>query len=718
MRTLIIDNYDSFTYNIYQLIGEINQENPVVITNNKITWAEIKEANFDNIIISPGPGNPAKVEDFGISKDALLYSKIPVLGVCLGHQGLGYYYGAKIIKAPEPYHGRISQIYHQSHPLFFNISSPFKVVRYHSLIIANQSHTFPDDLEIIAKTDDNLIMAIQHKFKPYWGVQFHPESICTEFGKQLFINFNSLTKSFFNNQRYNNKVGFQQQGVRSHISEKNLNKYILGKKKEEKENIKVYSHQLNILADSSKVFDTFYRKSKYSFWLDSSMVEKELSRFSYMGDSEGENSFLIEYDLSSNIITKIKGDNRETIKGDILGFLQSYLDKYSYDNPELPCDFNGGFVGYFCYELKTLWGDESKHLPDYPVAQFIFPEKMIIFDHQQSYIYLVYIANLEEEEKVNHWFNTVKEKIENLEKNHKDIQDNQEKINFNHTWKPYLTRKKKQYLKDIDICLMKIQQGESYEICLTNNFNLPVINNPLDFYYRLRKKNPAPYSCFMRLNNLSISCSSPERFLHLDRQGYLESKPIKGTVKRGKNEEEDENFKKQLKVSEKEQAENLMIVDLLRNDLGKVCQIGSVTVPKLMAIETYSTLHQMVSTVRGKIKPQIKPVDCIKACFPGGSMTGAPKKRTLQIINQLETEARGIYSGSIGFLALNGTMDLNIVIRTGVMTRKSTTIGVGGAITALSQPEKEFEEIMLKSQALVNILNSPKRLNLSPFPDD
>ncbi|WP_324281944.1 aminodeoxychorismate synthase [Cyanobacterium aponinum UTEX 3221] len=750
MRTLIIDNYDSFTYNIYQLVAEINQEKPIIITNNQLSWQEIEDNNFDNIIISPGPGNPKNRKDFGVCQDVLLNSNIPILGICLGHQGLGYYYDAQITKAPEPYHGRISKVYHNSNSIFDGIPSPFSVVRYHSLLIANNPANFPSNLEIIAHTEDNLIMGIKHKLKPFWGVQFHPESICSEYGEQILTNFNILSEKYYlsHNKDVKNIKLNSFQNVADKII---LNKSIDNKKQDK---FKLFSQKLDFYVDSEIVFEHLYRDANPSFWLDSSMIAEGLSRFSYMGDCEGENSFFISYDVNTNTIIQFKKEEKKIIKNNIFDFLQQYLDQYNNNyNLDLPFNFNGGFVGYFGYELKALCGYKNKHISSYPDAQFIFADRMIVFDHLDKCIYLVYLGKENSEQKANNWFKNLAEKLfllhqyddnqsweksSNLQLKNSpkkadilwdvnskvsSIKDNsntskyskQEHLNnifkanndnfYNDKFSGlsiYLSRNKKEYLDNIESSLQKIRLGESYEICLTNHLYLPNINNSLDFYSYLRTQNSAPYSCFFRFNDLSIVSCSPERFLHLDKQGNLESKPIKGTVKRGKTKDEDEQLKNQLKCSEKEQAENLMIVDLLRNDLGKVCQVGSVTVPKLMAIESYSTVHQMVSTVKGKIKEGIKTTDCIKACFPGGSMTGAPKKRTLEIIDDLETEARGIYSGCIGFLALNGTMDLNIVIRTAIITPEKTAIGVGGAITYLSSPELEFAETMLKAQALLN----------------
>ena len=254
------------------------------------------------------------------------------------------------------------------------------------------------------------------------------------------------------------------------------------------------------------------------------------------------------------------------------------------------------------------------------------------------------------------------------------------------------------YRSNVQKSLDLISAGETYEVCLTTALKRAHAPHPLDFYLQLRNRNPAPYAGFLHLGDTVVCCSSPERFLRLDHEGALEAKPIKGTIARGKTPAEDEKNRQTLLNSVKDKAENLMIVDLLRNDLGRVCEVGSVHCPSLMAIESFASVHQMVSTVCGQKRASLTAMDCIRAAFPGGSMTGAPKLRTVQILEQLEGAPRGAYSGSMGFFSLCGALDLNIIIRTLVAHKGRMTIGAGGAVVALSDPEEEYQEMLLTAE--------------------
>jgi para-aminobenzoate synthetase len=193
IQTLLIDNYDSFTFNLFQLVAQVNGQEPIVIKNDQLAWDELKNYRFDNIVISPGPGRPQNHLDFGVSRDAILFAPAPILGVCLGHQGIGEAFGAAVGLASDPMHGRVSQIHHDGDPLFAGVPSPFSAVRYHSLCVVPP---IPSSLEAIAWADDGVVMGIRHGDRPIWGIQFHPESICSDYGHRILANFHDLSHSF------------------------------------------------------------------------------------------------------------------------------------------------------------------------------------------------------------------------------------------------------------------------------------------------------------------------------------------------------------------------------------------------------------------------------------------------------------------------------------------------------------------------------------------
>lgn len=690
MKTLIIDNYDSFTYNLFQLLAKVTGEEPIVIANDSLDLAGLRKLGPDNIVISPGPGRPNNERDFGVCRQAILEYDAPLFGVCLGLQGIGDCFGGRVVHAPEPFHGRTSRIIHDNGPLFAGIPQGFEAVRYHSLVLDSP---LPAELERIAWTSDGLIMGIRHRSRPIWAVQFHPESICTEYGFQLIRNFFLVSQKYY-------ACGARKGGLNlSSCSGETPSKTTLcfAAKQENDASPKcVFYRKLDLFPELPKVFARLWDADTPAFWLDSSLVEEGISRFSFMGG--GLATLLVRYFSRERRLMLTQHGHQREITGELFDFLNEQLQQFRTAVSDLPFDFAGGFVGYLGYELKQECGAGLRHISQDPDAAMFLADRFIAFDHLTRSTYLVVVDDSGKGGYADRWFDEMEYSLARLDRLSLPVFPNTEEkaVRF------VPEHSHREYIADIESAQRYIRDGESYEVCLTSRLRATTTQDPLAFYLTLRRINPAPYSAFLRFPGLSVACSSPERFLRIDRKGFVESKPIKGTSGRSSNLQEDEKLADQLVNNAKDRSENLMIVDLLRNDLGKVSVIGSVNVPHLMKLESYATVHQLVSTIRARLRPETSVVDCIRAAFPGGSMTGAPKLRTMEIIDQLESSARGVYSGAIGFLGANDTADLNVVIRTAVFRQGQVSIGVGGAVVALSRPEDEFAEILLKARALLH----------------
>ncbi|XP_039117159.1 probable aminodeoxychorismate synthase, chloroplastic [Dioscorea cayenensis subsp. rotundata] len=814
VRTLLIDNYDSYTYNIFQALSVVNRVPPVVVRNDEWTWEYARyclydEKAFDNIVISPGPGSPTCSVDIGICPQILLECKdVPVLGVCLGHQALGFVHGARIVHAPEPVHGRLSEIEHTGCCLFSNIPSGrrsgFRVVRYHSLIIDPESlpseliptawtsslatlsfleaqescmkhhplHS-PDfasavmeglELSRHATLEDckcsKILMGVMHHTWPHYGLQFHPESVATSHGRQIFQNFKKITVDYGlrSSQHYGRKVHacgksrlFQVfhpslsakepnngkplndnlMDFKSPLSGNSIDDLNKGDKKHLRLEWKKINCLLNQVGGPENIFCKLFgdKCGKDAFWLDSSSTDQKRARFSFMGGKGGPMWKQITFRLSDKSTKTAKAGGCLSIqdcygavkkwflKDGFFDFLDKELQSFQYDKEDyagLPFDFCGGYIGFIGYNLKVECGASSNsHQSTTPDACLFFADNLIVIDHHNGDVYVLSIHDehhLDSKRGAKSWLVETERRLLKLTTKATEP-PNKPKLptrsSCQHEANFVVDKSRHQYIKDVQKCLEFIRDGESYELCLTTQMRKKVHNiNSLNLYLKLRDRNPAPYAAWLNFTqeDLCICCSSPERFLQLDGHGTLEAKPIKGTIARGRTPEEDEILKLQLQYSEKDQAENLMIVDLLRNDIGRVCEPGSVHVPSLMELQSYATVHTLVSTIQGKRKSDITPVQCVKAAFPGGSMTGAPKLRSMELLDSLESCSRGVYSGCIGFFSYNQTFDLNIVIRTIVIHKGEASIGAGGAIVALSNPEDEHAEMMLKAKAPTNVV--------------
>ena len=275
--------------------------------------------------------------------------------------------------------------------------------------------------------------------------------------------------------------------------------------------------------------------------------------------------------------------------------------------------------------------------------------------------------------------------------------------------RPVPNMTKDEYIRKVKRAIRYIEAGDIYQVNLTQRFMTRIQVDPLALYLRLREANPADYAAYLRWGDSAVLSSSPELFLDLGPDGRVVTRPIKGTTPRSGNPATDAARRLALLASEKDRAELNMIIDLLRNDLGKVCEYGSVRVRKAGEVETHPTVLHLVATIEGRLRAEVSPIDLLRASFPGGSITGCPKIRAMQIINQLEPTPRGVYCGSIGYIGLDGRMSFNIAIRTMVCEAGSVRIHAGGAITADSDPEAEYREVLAKAEGMFRAVGHSTR---------
>ena len=442
----------------------------------------------------------------------------------------------------------------------------------------------------------------------------------------------------------------------------------------------VYESPLPGWIDPARLAGVLFAGVSDAVWLDSGMHAAH--GMSYLGFG----TRTLTASVAEHSIT-VDGQIRPGQVWDVLGEDISRL------HPATGSGFALGWVGWLGYELHAqTMGVTSAHRSRFADASLLFVDLALVFDHAALTVAVIGLdaASVEElHARVIGWddFPPAPDHGIRLPKAEAVWAETDE-----------------DYLLMIAECQAAIAAGEAYQLCLTTEVRVAVTPDPFEAYLRLRSASPSHHGAFFRAGDTALLSASPEVFLTVAPDGTIESQPIKGTRRRGDTGEADLALAAELLGSDKERAENLMIVDLMRNDIGRVSEVGSVTVPRLLAVETYAHVHQLVSTVRGRLAAGLTGVDAVRACFPAGSMTGAPKHSAVTILDRLEHRARGVYAGAFGYFGLDGRIELSMVIRSILLDADGASIGTGGGITALSVPAEELAEVKLKSAALLAVL--------------
>ena len=435
-----------------------------------------------------------------------------------------------------------------------------------------------------------------------------------------------------------------------------------------------------------QIFGCIHQEPDAAF-LDSSL-ENDLGRYSIIGRKP--------------YLKLVKGD-RFTVNGVVCDepfadYVKRYLRAHQRENPYPFLPLTDGAIGYFSYDYgREQEGVETRHpkTVDVPEAVLAFYDELIIEDHKAHRLYLIANGHRQDaDDGLLELKALVGQAADGEAKETQQPAPGKAAANFTQP----------DYLDAVRQMIAYIAAGDIYIANMTQQLTVSSDLPPYALFRRLRRANPSPFGGYLQYGDFQIVSSSPERFLQM-RGGIAETRPIKGTRKRGATPAEDTLLRRELKHSEKDKSELLMIVDLERNDLNRVCIPGSVTVDALFAVEAYATVFHLVATVTGTLEPGRTVMDLLESMFPGGSITGAPKLRAMEIIDALEHSRRGIYTGSMGYLSLSGDCDFNIMIRTALHRQGTYQIGVGGGITWESEPSFEYAETLQKAKALLYGLN-------------
>ncbi|RMJ26856.1 Para-aminobenzoate synthase [Aspergillus sp. HF37] len=778
---LYIDAYDSFSYNV---VGMLEETLPVSVTVLLIdsSWPGGDMVQFlrhyEAVVLGPGPGNPTIPSDVGLMNDIWALPRchwLPVFGICLGFQSLCLHGGAGIRRLPYPLHGQVRRVATAGTDVFAGLQD-VQVTLYHSLcadFARGQADTpaskldllawlSVDDSECVASDQALVPMAARHKTKPFWGVQFHPESCKSdrEACTRLLRRWWGMALDF------NEKAGrAPYPGVPSGAA------------------------GLSGAVDSDSLPDVAFTMLKWSAATSEHAHYRSLSSTSLSAEricetlNEPRSPTVLFHDSGRHSIVSVPSPGSWRLEyyaqpGKLLlrkaPAQRSAWDAAEYNEGETVVDsslsvsrfwdvmrhlmerkrvysgsravpFWGGFLGYFSYEMglaclahpKTTLGTGSQHSDqgDPPDVSLLWTDRSVIVDKTGQ----ITIQSIREsDDSQSGWLDQTLQQLNGLSDEHTPVEngDNDAGAEFLDS----ILREgeikfpnEQSYKKQVDACKTELEAGESYELCLTceTSIALPRAHTPhqrasfpWELYKRLKKYNPARFSAYARLGDVKIASSSPECFLTWDRQSTLSMKPMKGTVR--KSDDMTMEKAKEILGSTKEMAENLMIADLIRHDLYGICGSGGVRVEKLLEVEDHGRVFQMVTHVQGEVDyrqrgtavrglPQLKTlnmavygVTALQKCLPPGSMTGAPKERSCVHLRTIEARKRGIYSGVMGYLDLGGGGSFSVLIRTAFSSssedeRQLWRIGAGGAVTTLSTAEGEWDEMLTKLRTVCNV---------------